>query len=56
MIRLKREIGNDETRVCEAYAVAERRGEVRRKRNENGVSPEKYARLLWYDGIKRGWL
>jgi len=53
---LKSKIGNDKETVCLAYAVAEKRGEVQRKRNDNGVSSEKYAHLLWYDGTKRGWL
>jgi hypothetical protein len=42
--------------VCAAYAAAEKRGEVERKSNEHNAPPEIYARKLFVDGIRRGWL
>jgi len=48
--------GLNEDLVCDKYAQAERRGEVERKRNENDLKPEKYARALWLDGIAKGWI
>lgn len=55
MIRLFWE-HRDEDAVIQAYANAERRGEVSRRSNVNGTSPEEYARRLWYDGVAKGWL
>jgi hypothetical protein len=46
---------NDDV-VCEKYAQAERQGEVERESNENNLSAEEYARALWRDGIRIGWL
>jgi hypothetical protein len=42
--------------VISAYADAERQGRVRRKRNLNHLSPEDYARILWKDGLRWGWI
>ena len=39
-----------------AYARAEAAGEVQRKRNENGLTPEEYAKRLFRDGERKGWL
>jgi len=55
MRRLVRRFGQDRERVINAYAEAERRGEVRRKRNKYGLSPEGYAAALWADGVTKGW-
>ena len=61
MRKLVRERGPDQVKVCAAYAEAEREGLVRHKSNRNGVTPEKYALSLWYDGLRtyenrRPWL
>jgi hypothetical protein len=48
--------GPDADSVIRAYAEAERRGEVERKRNERGLTAEEYAAALWADAIKKGWL
>jgi hypothetical protein len=55
MRRLVRRFGHDRERVITAYAQAERKGEVRRKRNKHGLSPEGYAAALWADGVTKGW-
>ena len=55
MRRLVRRLGHDRDRVIGAYADAERRGEVQRKRNKYGLSPEGYAAALWADGVSKGW-
>jgi hypothetical protein len=48
--------GMDESRVIEGYVTAEKRGEVHRKSNDYNTSAEKYARALWKDGVRKGWL
>ena len=48
--------GYDEALTIERYADAERQGLVSRDRNEHGRSPEWYAKALFADGIKKGWL
>lgn len=48
--------GADEDLLIREYAAAERRGEVSRKRNANGVTPEDYARALLNDARIKGWL
>jgi len=48
--------GRDRDRAIEAYAAAERRGDVPRRRNGRGISPEQYAIRLFADGINKGWL
>ena len=48
--------GDDEIAVCDAYAEAERAGEVTRESNERGEFAESYARRLWKDGKAKGWL
>lgn len=50
------QLGPNERLVVEAYASAERRGEVARASNPTNLSPEEYARRLLHDGVKRGWL
>jgi hypothetical protein len=42
-------------RVCREYALAEKRGDAPRRRNNSGLSPEEYARALWRDGKRRDW-
>jgi hypothetical protein len=49
-------LGATSINVCAAYAEAERDGQVRRKRNVNGKTPEEYALALWRDAEKKGWL
>ena len=53
---LVRRLGRNEEAVVRAYAQAEVRGEVRRESNEHGWDAETYARALWRDGVKKGWL
>ncbi len=56
MRNLVKSLGFDQYQVCAAYAEAERDGQVRRKRNVNGKTPEEYALALWRDAEKKGWL
>jgi hypothetical protein len=56
MRELFRMCGNDEERLIAEYAAAERRGDVPRKSNSHGISPEDYARALLSDARKKGWL
>lgn len=56
MRELVERFGADEERVVREYAEAERRGEVGRKRNSHGYTPEQYARALWNDAVKKGWI
>lgn len=53
---LVKRFGVDEERVVREYAEAERRGEVERKSNSHGYTPEQYARALWKDAVKKGWI
>ena len=56
MRRLYCQYGGDKTAVVRAYAQAERGGEVSRKRNEHGLTPEEYAEWLFRDGERKGWV
>ena len=56
MRRLYYEYDGEKTAVVQAYAQAERNGEVLRKRNEYGLTPEQYAERLYNDGEKNGWI
>jgi hypothetical protein len=56
MRELARQFGRDENRVVHEYAASEERGEVQRGSNKRGMEALAYARRLWADGIKKGWL
>lgn len=56
MRELMARYGGDMELVIQEYAAAERRGEVERKQNASGLTPEGYARALYADGVKKGWL
>ena len=56
MRKLVERIGLDEDAVCAAYADAEADGEVIRKSNAYDRTPEEYARALWRDAEKKGWI
>jgi hypothetical protein len=48
--------GGDRERTVAAYAAAERRGEVARRSNVRAMDPDDYARRLFADGARRGWI
>jgi len=50
---LHRRFNGDEALTVQAYAAAEKRGEVRRVSNKYGMSAEEYARRLSYNTFKR---
>ncbi len=56
MLTLYREYGDDEIVVCDAYAEAERAGQVARPEEDRGEFAESYARRLWQDCKAGGWL
>jgi len=56
MRKLVARIGRDEDAVCAAYADAESYGDVIRKSNVHDRTPEEYARALWRDAEKKGWI
>jgi len=56
MRELVERFGMDEERVIREYAEAEKRGEVKRKSNSHNFTAEQYARALWNDAVKKGWL
>ena len=56
MRELFRRFGGDRTRVVEAYAEAERRGEVKRKSDSHDTSADEYASRLFADGVRKGWI
>lgn len=56
MAKLVERYGMDEERVVREYASAEERGEVERKSNTHGWTANQYARALWRDGVRKGWI
>jgi hypothetical protein len=56
MLTLINRYGMNEERVVREYADAEARGEVDRKSNSRGYTAEQYARALWRDGVRKGWI
>jgi hypothetical protein len=56
MRKLYAELGANEAPVIQAYAAAERRGEVARDRNEHALSEKQYAAALLSDGLRKGWI
>jgi hypothetical protein len=56
MHQLVRRYGHDEKRVVREYTAEEARGEVERKSNSHGITAEQYARALWNDAVKKGWI
>jgi hypothetical protein len=56
MRALYRKYGGDRENTVAEYAAAERRGDIRRKRNASGLASIEYARRLFADGEKKGWL
>lgn len=56
MRELVKRFGPDEERVVREYAAAEERGEVERKSDSHRITAEQYARALWNDAIKKGWI
>ena len=56
MRKLVTELGQDKLAVCSAYAQAEQDGIVARQNNTTRMAPSDYAKALWEDGAKKGWL
>ena len=56
MRSLYQAIGNDEQALISNYADSERSGKVVRGSNSLHLSPEQYARALYLDGIRKGWI
>jgi len=56
MRELFRRFGGDRARVVEAYAEAERRGQVERVRDTHDMSAEEYAARLFADGVEKRWI
>lgn len=56
MRRLVSRFGHDEERMVREYAAAEVRGEMERKSNSHRLTAEQYARALWNDAVKKGWI
>jgi hypothetical protein len=53
---LFRRFDGDQSRIIEAYAEAERRGEVQRVHDSRGMSADEYASRLFADGVKKSWI
>ena len=56
MRSLYQKFGGDKERACNAFAEAELRGEITRRRTAGNNSAKQYAADLWSDGIRKGWL
>lgn len=56
MRRLYVKHNGNEDAVVRAYAEAEQRGEVQRESNAYGIDAIAYARALFADGARKGWL
>ncbi len=48
--------GSNENRIITGYARAERQGRVGRRSNRYDLTPERYARALWRDAVRKDWL
>lgn len=53
MNELYRQFKGDEELVVQAYAAAEKHGEVKRLSNKRGMTAEEYARRLYYNTFLR---
>jgi len=56
MRELFQENAGDEEKTVSAYASAERAGEVSRRSNDYALNAEEYARRLFADGVRKGWI
>jgi hypothetical protein len=56
MRQLFQEHGGAEGPVLRAYAEAEQRGRVARDSNLYDRTPEQYAKALFNDGVRKGWI
>ena len=56
MRELYKRYRGDRGQIIAAYAAAEERGEVVRKRNLRSLPPETYAERLFEDGMRKGWM
>ena len=56
MRELFQRYGDNESILIQKYAEAEQRGEVKRKSDQNNVSPEEYAVRLLADARRKGWI
>jgi len=45
-----------EADIVRAYADGERNGIVHRNQNKYNLTPESYAKALYKDGTKKGWI
>ena len=54
--QLFRLYNQDEPETVAAYAEAEQRGDVIRKRDSQGLTSAQYANRLCWDGTKKGWI
>jgi hypothetical protein len=56
MRRFYREQRGNPDQTIRAFADAERHGDVRRASNYYNIDVLTYARILFADGLRRGWL
>ena len=56
MRELFRLYNQDEAEIVAAYAEAEQRGDVIRRRDSQGLTSAQYAMRLFWDGIRKGWI
>jgi len=53
---LYKKYGNNKSRIIQEYATAELEGKVVRFSNRGNRSGDQYAKELYREGVKRGWL
>ena len=56
MRTLYKKYGDDKIRIIKEYAIAEIEGKVVRFSNRGNLSGEQYAKALYKDGVRKGWL
>lgn len=56
MRQLYRQLNGSAELVVQAYAIAEKKGEVDRGSNAYDLDALDYARRLYNDGIRKGWI
>ena len=53
---LYKKYGNDKRRIIKEYAIADLQGKVARYSNLSNISGDQYAKALYRDGVRKGWL
>ena len=53
---LYKQYGSSESMIIDSYTEAEQKGLVLRRSNERRLDSSQYAKALYKDGIRKGWI